>query len=655
MANDSASPDTLIAGRYAVDPFRPRADAGGGLAAYLATDRQGGEASLVALAVDRYASPRRSALLALERAIDNLMVPVAHGIAAAPGSGQGYYVVCSSPPGPPLSAGQEPWPEPMLMEHVLKPAAQVLVTLQALGLTHRAIRPNNVFVAGRAQPVTLGAAWAAPPAMHQPAVFESPYSAMCHPAGRGDGSIADDVYALGVLLITLAIGRAPMAGMDDATVVRRKLELGNYGALTAGAPIPAFMADLLRGMLAEDPDHRPSPRLLIDPANTRARRVAARPPRRAQRPLMLNDIAVYDARTLAYALSTDERKAIQALRNGAATQWLRRMLGDGGLAALIEDLVRVRLADTRSAIEGDALLLMHTISTIEPRMPLCWRGIMLWPDALGSFLAEGVRAEPDLMALTEELIRNDIAQIWALGAAREQEGEPVTLSYEERQQRQFLQRGGEGGLLRLFYGMNPLLPCAVPTGGAWIATVSDLMRYLEATAAPSASLIDPHIMAFIAARGGRQGEETVNGLIAAKDPDIYRMKLLGLLRDLQRRYHPKPMPALASWAAAQLRPALEQWHNQPRRLALIEQLDELAQAGSITRLLALIDDPKARAEDRDGALRAAMTVQAIDAELAAIAQSGEARAVHAERFGRESAAAVGMTALILMILVTLLQ
>ena len=60
----------------------------------------------------------------------------------------------------------------------------------------------------------------------QPVLFEPPYSAMCLPAGRGDGSIADDVYALGVLLLCLALGHAPLMELDDATILRRKLELG---------------------------------------------------------------------------------------------------------------------------------------------------------------------------------------------------------------------------------------------------------------------------------------------------------------------------------------------------------------------------------------------------------------------------------------------
>ncbi len=67
---------------------------------------------------------------------------------------------------------------------------------------------------------------------------------MCHPAGRGDGSIADDVYALGVLLLTLALGRLPLAELDDTAILRRKLEQGSHGALVGDERLPPLIADL---------------------------------------------------------------------------------------------------------------------------------------------------------------------------------------------------------------------------------------------------------------------------------------------------------------------------------------------------------------------------------------------------------------------------
>ncbi len=175
MADDpqTALNNALIAGRYAVDTSQVLVDAGGGLPAYLARDRMGADGKRVALAVSRDASPRARALSVLTDPIDSLMVPLGHGVAPlAGGKGEGYFVICPLPPGPPVSAGLVPWPERALTDLVLRPIAQVLDVLYNARLTHRSIRPNNVFQSAAGQPVTLGAAWAAPPAMHQPAAFE---------------------------------------------------------------------------------------------------------------------------------------------------------------------------------------------------------------------------------------------------------------------------------------------------------------------------------------------------------------------------------------------------------------------------------------------------------------------------------------------------
>ncbi|MFO1028254.1 MAG: hypothetical protein U1E70_24020 [Acetobacteraceae bacterium] len=652
------SPNSLIADRYSIELSRPMPEVGSGLPAFAAVDRRGGDAKLVALAASRFASPRQRCLEVLDRPIDNLMMPIAHGVGPQPGGGQGYYVICTAPFGQPAALALTPWPEAALLEHVLRPIAQVLIALQELRITHRAIRPDNVFVTSYTQPVTLGAAWAAPPALLQPAVFEPPFSALCLPAGRGEGTIADDIYALGVLLITLATGRVPMAGLDDDSIIRRKLDLGSYAALTAGAAVPPYLSDLLRGMLADDPDHRSPARLLMDPTTARARRVAARPPRRSQRPLILNDIAVFDARMLAYALARDERKSILALRAGVVSQWLRRGLGDGTLAAAIEELVRVRLAEAPVVADADTRLLMNTIATVEPRMPLCWRETAFWPDALGALLAEGFHGQSKLVLLAEEVLRGDAIMLWENSDSDSARDDGFLRSFEGRQLRAYLQRNGVGAMHRLLYGMNPLLPCDAPgTTGTWMMTMPDLLEWLERLAAGDrdAELFNSHVLAFIAARADRQITSAVNVLLGLTDAGAYLLRLMGLLCDLQVRYVKAPLPGLSAWAAAHLRHRLETYRNRQRREALIAQLDALAADGFIEPLLALIEDERQRSNDVAGAEQAIARVAAIDRELAVLEHSDAARRAMTAGMAREMAAAVGMTTLILMFILAAIE
>ncbi len=361
----------LIAGQYEVDAGRKLPPVGG-LEVFGVIDQLGGRTDLMAIRLQRQLPPRPRAFQALATPIEGLLTPVAYGPV-----GDNCYAICLAPPGPSVLGRSRPWPETELLECVLRPAAHVLEHLQGHGMTHRGIRLDNVFQGAPGQPMVLGTAWAAPPAMAQSALFEPPYSAMCLPAGRGDGCIADDVYALGVLLLCLALGRTPLAQLDDARILRRKLELGTYAALAGDERLPPIVGDLVRGMLAEDPEHRPTPTLLLDPAAARGRRVAARPPRRAQRPITLAGGEIWDVRSLAYGLAAAPEQGLNALRGNVVEHWLRRALGDAQLAARLEELVRHRGLDMLSTNGDDGSdLVMHAIGATRSvgASLLAWRG-----------------------------------------------------------------------------------------------------------------------------------------------------------------------------------------------------------------------------------------------------------------------------------------
>ena len=165
-------PVSLIAEQYAVAPdHRLAANAGGGLPAFAATDRRSGRADLMAVQVQPHRPPRARTLGILAGASpDGVLGPLAHGAVPVGPEEAGYFVVCPAPPGPALSDGLRPWPESALLDKVLRPAVLTLHALEKRGVTHRAIRIDNMFRGATRGEVVLGAAWAAPPASLQPAL-----------------------------------------------------------------------------------------------------------------------------------------------------------------------------------------------------------------------------------------------------------------------------------------------------------------------------------------------------------------------------------------------------------------------------------------------------------------------------------------------------
>ena len=651
MQTQQDFPHAPIAGRFTVDIARPLPGAGGGLPAFAAADIRTGRRDLMAVAVGRSEPARANALRDLNDPVDNLLIPLGAGSGPGSDKAQGYYVVCQAPSGPALGIVAKPWPEAALIAQVLRPAALVLRQLEARRLTHRGIRPDNLFLPAAGQPVTFGCAWAAPPALHQPPAYEPFYSLMCHKAARGDGSIADDVYALGCVLIALATGTAPLAGLDDATVLRRKLELGSYAAIAGDARLPSMIADLARGMLAEDPDHRPTPSMLLDPASARGRRVAARPPRRAPRPLSVGGTTAWDARTLAYAIGKEPESGVRAIRDGSVGNWLRRGLGDAALCARTDDLVRQRTAEQQQdETLADTMLAMRVVATLEPLAPLVWRGIALWPDGIGPALASASHGDTALLERLTEAIATEAVGTWA--TLREDRCDVFALRTETRTNQALLRiRPPAGGVARLTYTLNPLLPCGGAIGvGHWVTSLDAVAPAMEAIMQGGGQPFDADTVSFLAARTSRDLEMEVNALAAHHGSGFPIMPWLRILAQLQARFMPHPLPALAQWTVAQSEQATAAWQNREQRAALRERLLNLAAEGYFAPIVAALDDPVGLDRDTAGAIAATGSLARIDAELARIAQGGHERAGIAARYGQETTAALGLTALALAVL-----
>ena len=147
---------------------------------------------------------------------------------------------------------------------------------------------------------------------------------------------------------------------------------------------------------------------------------------------------------------------------------------------------------------------MRSIALLDPLAPLCWRGVALWPDGIGTALAAAQGNEPGSDLRLQEIITREEASNW--GALRPDRCDLAVLRVEARQHHGWLhQRHEGGGTPCLTYLLNPLMPCASPlVGDSWVAQLSDLLPALEATAAKidrqHSEPVDTHISAFISAR-----------------------------------------------------------------------------------------------------------------------------------------------------------
>jgi len=649
------APIPLIADEHRPNFAVTLPDCGRGHQCYGALDRKDRDLGLMAIAVEPNTQARTVIITSLIAVpIEGVLNPVAHGGYSGPGHAPANYVICARPPGPSLAtqSGRTSgggrlalMSDLELIECVLRPAARTLDALAQRRLTHRAIRPDNLFSAARGQPAVLGAAWAGPPAALQPAIYEPPYSAQCHRYGRGGGTIADDIYALGVSLLSLALGEERLTRTGEEQMLRRKLHSGSFAALVEDARLSSALSDLLRGMLAEDPDHRPPPVLLTDPGAARARRVAARPPRRAQRPLMIGGLEAWNARSVAHALAVSPDEGALAIAGGAIDRWLRRMLGDVTLAHRFDAAMTSRDYEGADGHHAEQLRLARAAAALDPLAPFPWRGVTFWPEALGPMLAAGA---PDIRTRIEEVIATDAVTAWA--TVRPERCDLNVLLPEMRQIRAwFITRGMAGAMPRVLYGLNHGLPCqSALTGGLLVNRLAEALLALEQTAnTPDQRKglpADPHLISFIAVHSEHRHQQELLGFIKCR-PEALPIMLLRLFASIQTATAAPPLPHLSAWLAALCVDRIEQWQGKENRGRLAASIKAAAEAGSLRKMLELIEDHEGRAGDRANAEKAAAQVTRIDRELAKISVDGATRKTRATALAHDAAGALALSAL----------
>ena len=139
-------------------------------------------------------------------------------------------------------------PDHKFARAIIKPLAGSLAELSEKGITHRAIRPDNIFYMDEARTkMVIGDCVTSVPGNDQPIVIESIESSMAMPSARGTGTHADDMYALGATLLILALGRNPLQGVPDSEIIRRKLQIGSYAALIGDDRMPVALNRVYAG------------------------------------------------------------------------------------------------------------------------------------------------------------------------------------------------------------------------------------------------------------------------------------------------------------------------------------------------------------------------------------------------------------------------
>jgi len=579
--------------------------------AYAARDRRDAGDKVFAVACDPDLPHRSEILQKLRQLPDSNLLRLRDcGIVSwTRDQGCRFVLIYESPPGERLISSLQsqsgPMKEQRVINQVLAPVAETLACLSKAKITHRAIRPTNIFMVGEGgEKVMLGECAAVPPAFDQPPAFETIESLMADPSGRGAGQLADDIYALGVSILALATGEDPAAGRSAAQLLAEKFTKGSYHTLVGAHRLPESIRDVLHGLLED----RPNVRWGIEDLRAWLENREVRPARTSEAPkpdrgFSLGGHLFHDPRALASAMAGGWENV--ALKDGGheILSWARQSLGDDNMAGRALTAMELSRRDqSNGGDEGNPALVARLCMALDNQAPLRYKHVSAHVDGLGAILAARF-SDQNFLRDAGEVFSHELPGCHIRMVHGTQGNGPAMARLPSRFGH-FIKDGGYGGgIERCLYELNPDQYCRSPlVADLKVMQIGDLLLALEMAAGRphKGPPMDRHIAAFIAARVGSNTDSFLRGLNDKDDGAEVAMGMLGLLATVAIQTGAGRCPNLARWIGAHVSTVVESYHHRVWRAKARAGLPGAIESGDIGTIYSFLADGEARQHDCDG-------------------------------------------------------
>lgn len=493
------------------------------------------------------------------------------------------------------------WKNEMVIEVAVKPMVSLLTAYRDRDFIHGAIRVDNMFDGGgaRLEKVVLGDCLSTPVSYTQPVVYETIYRGMADPIARGRGAQSDDLYSFGVALAILMRTRDPLKGMSDHDIIRQKIDVGTYAAITGKDRFTGSMLELLRGLLNDDPNER----WKLDEVQAwlDGRRLSPKQPwkqKKAARPLSMGGHKYMNGPMLAMDLDKYQGESISLIQNGELEQWIMRSLEDTVMLERYQQTMMPFQGAPQTPGFHDRLLCNASFA-IDPPAPLRYRGAHILGDGVGAAITEKMVNRQDTKAYNDMLSHGMILN-WAMSQDSNHMDTGGLLSKFDSC-RSFLRHNKLGfGFERCIYFLDPDAPClsdklrdyAVHTPEEMLMAFEDLAKKGKA----SPMFLDRQSVAFLAIKERRCIDNQLFDLNAREE----HRRLLAELKTfalLQQVAGVKSLPAMAQAFGKRMHVLIARFHDRRAREKLTQSINDYITAGDLTQIVKLIGNPDVIAKD----------------------------------------------------------
>lgn len=588
---------------------------------YAATDRIDPSRKVYALISPGHLAIRGLAIAPTRNAAGAyLMWPVASGIVDWPvgiDSGEVLWgrrpaFIYSIPSGERVvgADGQVPlMSETLLIKNFIQPAIQLLRDLTLVGCPHRAIRPQNMYYqSGNGGEVMFGDCLASPPGAGQIAACETVDNAISDPIGRGEGSVADDLYAIGASALMFYLGRDPVAHYSEEQIINAKINMGSFSTLAGGEKMPPSLAEMFRGLLCDKVSDRWTIKHL-EGWMTGAHFNPTLPsiPQRASRPIKFCGGEYLNKPALAHAMSRHWNEAIVLVAGPDFDNWFKRGFGDEKAPDKMLSIVGLANAYGPQSGVRDRTVARYII-LMGGSLPLAFKDIRANLVGLGSMLSHYFERSEKVQQIAE-MLHARLPHAWL--------EEQPNLRPDQMKLRRALEmidkvidRPGPGyGIERVLYELDKGTPCkSALIADYYVVNLADLLPAIDAAipGAPHGTLpMDRHIAAFIAANMKRSMDGEMLELANRADEIAYRTAILRLMAIVQRVHQNYDLPRLSQVIVEILEPVIAAFHNTAMRDHIRAEIEKHAAGCRFDEMLLLLDgDGSLRRADNDGFARA---------------------------------------------------
>lgn len=606
----SSSKKPILHGEIEILPEQPLPIYNNGSASAYEARALGAEAkqqiSLIALVCDK-SMPARGRLVNKFSGMINPCLPklIGSGIVFwPPVNAYRYVLIYENTLGRPLMADLNHeglgLKQDIVMNAVIRPMVNVFLDFRDSGFFHGRINPSNMFNGNAVQleRVMLGDCLAGPPGAAQPFIFEPIERAMTDPIARGQGVMADDLYAFGVTLTMLLRSKDPLKGMSEDEILHHKVEVGSYAALTGKERFTGGILELLRGLLYDDRRQRwtlDEVMLWLEGQRLSPKQNQQR--KKASRPIHFNGTRYVRPQMLSMDLDKAQSEAAQLVDGGNLEQWLTRSLEDKIIFARYEQALDA-YHDVRGAGYWDKMLSKISIA-LDPYAPIRYKGIHDHPEGLPYALAQAV-SEKGAVAPYLEVINQQLIMFW-LNAQVDVRVDIGSLATRYENCRAYLRQKHAGyGVERVLYYMLPDCPCySDKLKDYYVLTPEDIMHAFEDMANKPERpelFLDRHIVAFLSVKDRR----VIDGYLNDINAEEFYKRIIGnvkCLATIQKRAKMERFPGITSWIADIMGPVYARFHDRELRKQMQQKIEKLRSSGDIAKMAVLLDHNNALHQD----------------------------------------------------------